>query len=441
MSPITIAFPNGFRLIYEKSTSDLPITSIYAFCKIGSVHESDGLRGASHVIEHMCFKGTKKLPKSKDIRLKYDKIGAYLNAFTEKDYTCFTIKCDSEYAQSCIEIVSDMMLHSKFTQSDYLKELPIVVEENNNNDNNQEHLASVDMNRLLFYGSPYEKPIDELAYHTKDTLQYSDVVSMYHKYYRPENIILSVVSDLSVDHFKRFLRRSGFTKNTLTERISVASCPMSVARPESGIQYNLREKKDMTNAIIIIGFRTCPRTSPDKYLLEFLNALLSEASGRLFGILRVKTSLIYNFSIETEYNPLGGKFIFFTRTDTNKLMRPGHAGLLPLLVDVICGLISNGITEEEFDMAKGNLKGKLLLQLENPLSQVQYNGEEVLFGNEHIIPYGEIYERFYKNITRGDVNAIIKKYFKPENMCVCLVSEKLPSLSQVKKEFARIAKA
>jgi predicted Zn-dependent peptidase len=87
------------------------------------------------------------------------------------------------------------------------------------------------------------------------------------------------------------------------------------------------------------------------------------------------------------------------------------------------------------------LKGKLLLQLENPLSQVQYNGEEVLFGNEHIIPYGEIYERFYKNITRGDVNAIIKKYFKPENMCVCLVSEKLPSLSQVKKEFARIAKA
>jgi len=310
MGPKTITFPNGFRLIYEKSTSSLPITSIYAFCKIGSVHESDGLRGASHIIEHMCFKGTKRIPKSKDIRLKYDKIGAYLNAFTEKDYTCFTIKCDSEYSQNCIEIVSDMMLHSKFSKSDYLSELPIVVEENNNNNNNQEHLASVDINRLLFQGTPYEQPIDELAYHTKDTLQYSDVISMYHQYYQPGNIILSIVSDLPIEHFKRFLRRSVFTKNLLSERVSVASCLIPAPRLEPGIQYNLREKKGITNAIVAIGFRTCERASPDKYILEFLNATLSRSSGRLFEILREKKSLIYNFSIETEYNPLGGKFMF-----------------------------------------------------------------------------------------------------------------------------------
>jgi hypothetical protein len=434
MGPKTITFPNGFRLIYEKSTISLPITSIYAFCKIGSVYESDGLRGASHIIEHMCFKGTKRIPQTKDIWSEYDKIGAYLNAFTEKNYTCFTIKCDSKYVQNSIEIVSDMMLHSKFTRSNYLSELPIVVEENNNNNNNQDHLTMVDMNRLMFQGTAYEYPIDELAYHTKGTLQYSDVVALYHKHYRPENIILSVVSDLPMEHFKRFLERSAFTKNIhllpLSEQLP---CPIYAKRAEPGVQYNLREKKGITNAIITIGFRTCPRSSPEKYILELLNAVLSQSSGRLFGILRVKKSLVYNFSIEPEYNELGGKFAFFSKTDTNKLMK-----LVSLFVDILHGLIRNGITEGEFNMAKGYVKGKILLELENQLAQVQYNGEEVLFGNENIVPYGEIYEQFYKNITRDDVNAVIKKYFKPENMCVCLVSEKLPSLEQVKKEFARI---
>jgi len=97
--------------------------------------------------------------------------------------------------------------------------------------------------------------------------------------------------------------------------------------------------------------------------------------------------------------------------------------LLPLLVHIIRGLIHNGITDAELEAAKGNLKGTFLLDLENPLSRVQYNGEEVLFGNENIIPYDEIYERFYKNITRDDVNDMIKKYFRHDNMCVCLVSE------------------
>ena len=245
---------------------------------------------------------------------------------------------------------------------------------------------------------------------------------------------MSIVSDLPIEHFKRFLRRSVFTKNLLSERVSVASCLIPAPRLEPGIQYNLREKKGITNAIVAIGFRTCERASPDKYILEFLNATLSQSSGRLFEILREKKSLIYNFSIETEYNPLGGKFMFFTRTDTNKLM-----DLLPLLVHIIRGLIHNGITDAELEAAKGNLKGTFLLDLENPLSRVQYNGEEVLFGNENIIPYDEIYERFYKNITRDDVNDMIKKYFRHDNMCVCLVSEKLPSQAQVKKEFSRIA--
>lgn len=96
MTITTHSFQNGFKLVHEKINNNLS-SSINVFCDVGSIYEPESLKGASHFIEHMCFKGTKKVPKAKDIYLTYDKIGAYLNAYTEKRYTCYTVKCDSDY--------------------------------------------------------------------------------------------------------------------------------------------------------------------------------------------------------------------------------------------------------------------------------------------------------------------------------------------------------
>ena len=79
-------YPNGFRFVYEKSANTLPITSIQLFCDVGSVYETENIRGASHFIEHMCFKGTEKKHTSKEIFIEYDKIGAYFNAYTSLFY-------------------------------------------------------------------------------------------------------------------------------------------------------------------------------------------------------------------------------------------------------------------------------------------------------------------------------------------------------------------
>ena len=107
----TYEFPNGFRVIYEKSKSSLPISSLFTFCDAGSVYETENLRGVSHFIEHMCFKGTKKIPKSKDIFMHYDKIGAEFSAFTVQRYTCYTVKCIDEKIDQSIQIVSDIIIY------------------------------------------------------------------------------------------------------------------------------------------------------------------------------------------------------------------------------------------------------------------------------------------------------------------------------------------
>ena len=95
----THVFPNGLKLIYEKSRSNIAITDIQVFCKVGSAMESDDIRGVSHLVEHMLFKGTKRRPLSKDISITYDKAGAYFNANTEKSYTSYIVKCRMKMCQ------------------------------------------------------------------------------------------------------------------------------------------------------------------------------------------------------------------------------------------------------------------------------------------------------------------------------------------------------
>ena len=112
VKPKTHVFPNEFRVIHEKPTNALKLTTINLFCDVGSVFEKDGIRGVSHFVEHMCFKGTTKIPNPQDIFLSYDKIGAYFNAFTEKRTTVYTIRCEDEYVENCISILACLLYTS-----------------------------------------------------------------------------------------------------------------------------------------------------------------------------------------------------------------------------------------------------------------------------------------------------------------------------------------
>ena len=140
MTVFTKEYHNGFKIIYEKSSIELPLTTIFIFCNIGSVHETENLKGAAHFIEHMCFKGTKKILHSKDIFFEYSKNGSYLNAYTNKRYTCYTIKCQDKYVKHSLEILSDMLINSTFNEKEFEKEEKVIVEENNNDNNDPESI-------------------------------------------------------------------------------------------------------------------------------------------------------------------------------------------------------------------------------------------------------------------------------------------------------------
>lgn len=111
---------------------------------------------------------------------------------------------------------------------------------------------------------------------------------------------------------------------------------------------------------------------------------------------------------------------------------------MQLIIAELKDLLKNGITQDELSMIKSNLKGSMILDIQNNDTSAFHNGLETLMGIETIVPYCNLYEKYYASITKNDVNDIIKKYIKKENMVVCLLGENVPSLQSVKTECEKI---
>ena len=426
------------RLIFEKPRSDIPITSIYVFCDIGSVHEPANMRGVAHFIEHMCFKGTKKIPNAKDVLNAYNKIGASFNAYTDKRLTCYSVKCQDEYVAHSLSILSDMMLHSTFPEREFQKEYKVVAEENIISENDSNTVLLHESEKIVYAGSAYGTPIDCSEYHKAVPLKYKDVVDFYNAHYIPSNMVVSVVSNLSLSAIKRMVAATDFMK----KRKSVLSHSNRTLQfgiqPQTEIQYKLIHKKGVSDIILFITFKTCSHSHSDKYPLNLLRRIIGgELSGRLFMLLREDNGLTYSSGADTEYLEHLGSFLIRAETDRTKILKnKKKKGVIPVIVEMIVDLIKDGVNQSELDIAKINMKNRLITHLEDNDTLAEYNGEHmILYGSPPTVLYKDQYDACYKNITREQIHDVIKRYFTPEYMSVCLLGEHLPTEASVKTMF------
>lgn len=432
-------FSNGFRLIYENPFSKVNITNIKVYCKLGSVNENtEDTHGVSHFIEHMCFKGTKKIPKPIDIFTKYDKIGAYFNATTDKEYTYYSVKCDDEYVCNCIYILSDMLMNSIFNETEYKKEEKVVIEENESSNDDPEDILDENINKLLYEGTSYARPVDTISYH-KNKLNHETVKEIYDLFYRPHQMAISIVSHLPFEKIIEMIETTYFinSKKKINEIPEKYKINKNISFQKE-IKYSFERKPGINVTHLCIGFCTA---FDDRYVLNLLNYILSgPMSAKLFMILREENGVTYSSDTDTNYYHIYGDFKIYASAMEEKILKNGKKkGVLPLLIDLINDLIKNGINQKEIDLAKGYLKGTMRLDLEDSDTLTFYNGEkQILDEKEQMIPYSELFEEKYKNITKKEIDNVIKKYLKKKNMNVCFVGEKLNNIEIIKKECEKL---
>ena len=427
MTVKTFTYPNGLRIIYEKTSPGLQTTHIQAFCDVGSIHEPENLKGAAHFIEHMCFKGTIGNPDFSKIYSVYDNIGAYINASTDKRYTKYSVICDTKHIESVLPTLADMMFNSVFNSSDFRREEKIVIEENTILARDPSEKLFDGADATLYNGTQYSRPIDSLDYH-KPLFKRDEVIQFYKMYYQPNRMVLSITSQLSFDTIRKFISKTNFTKTCSSTEYIYPDISTTIT-PSDGIQYKLI---NATGTFVSIGFRIL---TEDKWPFICLGAILSGTmSSRLWKILRDDGGISYNVNSDCTTYEQNGDFFIYVDSDSSKIINDGSKpGVLPLIITLLNDLIQHGITQSELDVAKGYLRGTLIRNSERGEIVSDYNGEQaILFPDKPIVPYSDIYRERVANIDKSAIRACIRKYFKKELMSVCITCDKSIQISAIK---------
>ena len=159
-------------------------------------------------------------------------------------------------------------------------------------------------------------------------------------------------------------------------------------------------------------------------------------SSRLFSLLREKNGLTYTSTVSVELYTTMGALIVYAETDTRRLIHDtgGKKGVLPTLFAILQDIVKNGVDASEMSLAKQYINGFINTGLDNGGYNCKSNGlAALMYPVEPICPVALTYDRFYKGVTRAQVNAAAKKYWTPNNMNICIAGGDLPNEATIRR--------
>lgn len=410
----THTFENGLKLVYQEKKG-ANISAINMFVDVGSQNESAELNGISHLIEHMMFKGTSKLPTAKDISKIFDRQGSYFNAYTYLDLTCYIVKCDSDYTDKCICTLCDMLLNSKFPKDEFEKEKNVIVDEIIRAQDNTEGYVNEKIYSILFKGSNLGNPIGGVPDVIKN-YDYTKSLAYYKYFYKPSNIVISICSNKNFNDIKKMVTNcelSTFDSPSQPQKY----LPQLIEPPFVGRRQGTIFRK-LEQTYMAISFKTVGKRHKDFYTLNLLQYILTGNMSSIFFInLREKNGLTYNVSVDLAAFDHTGAFTILTSVDDGKLINyvdknEIKPGALPIIFKLFSKILKDCISLEQMNIAKGFMKGSTSLESEDALNVCAYNGRNILFDlDDKNYTLYENFNKRYQHLTLVDINRVVKKYF------------------------------
>ncbi|MCO6006453.1 insulinase family protein [Actinoallomurus purpureus] len=387
--------PGGLRVV----TETVPTVRSVAFgiwAGVGSRDESIEDTGASHYLEHLLFKGTRKRT-ALEISSLMDAAGGEMNAFTAKEYTCYYARVLDSEMPLAIDVVSDMVTNSLIEPQDVDAERGVILEEIAMHDDDPTDAVHDEFSEALFGDTPLGRPIlgtvESISGIGRDR-----IARYYRDRYIPQNLVVSAAGNVDHDEVVRHVQAA--FEGVLGDRGQLPSTPRiggPGAVPSSGVRSIVRPTEQ---ANLILGTVGITRTDERRFALGVLNAALGGGmSSRLFQEIREKRGLAYSvYSYNSQYADTG---IFGV-----------YAGCLPAKVDEVleicreevASVAEHGITEEELERGKGQLRGSFVLGLEDTGSRMSRIGKSELV-YDSLLSVDDILARI-EAVTLDDVRAV-----------------------------------
>ncbi len=412
---------NGLRVILIPMPA-MESATVLVMAAAGSRYETPQNSGISHFLEHMAFKGTQRRPSAMDISSLIDGMGGEFNAFTGKETTGYYIKSAKNRIDTSLDLLSDMLLHSKFDPVEIEKEKGVIQEEINLYEDMPARKLG-DIYEQLLYG---DTPMGWDIAGNKEVIKAitrEDFVKYMGELYSASN--LTVVVAGGIDENETFAMVEKYF-GPMKQFETIKYPAVSDAQEKPAV---LIKQKQTEQIHIALGVRTVSIKSDKRYSLSVLSAILGGGmSSRLFHEVREKRGLAYYVRSSSDEYADVGSFVSTAGIDPKRV---------PEAVEVMVAeyaKIAQGqmeLADEELAKAKEFLKGHLVLDLEDSRSVAGFYAHQELL--EDIIENPNDVITQIDNVTREDIEAVGKEFFKEQTLNLALIGnfedrQKLESL-------------
>jgi predicted Zn-dependent peptidase len=377
---------------------------------VGSRDETPSLAGATHYLEHLLFKGTRRRD-ALTISAAIEAVGGDLNAFTSKEYTCYHARVLDTDLPLAIDVIVDMVTSSLIASADVEAERDVILEEIAMNEDDPSDAVQEAFAKQLHGDSPLGRPILGTVDSIRG-LSRTAIAGYYRRRYVAPNIVVTAAGNLTHNQVVRDVRTAFHRANALggdsAPTPTRRGVPRQLPRPGTTVLHRPTEQ-----ANLVLGMPGLPRTDPRRFAFGVLNAALGGGmSSRLFQEVREKRGLAYSvYSFTAQYADAGAFGVY--------------AGCLPQKIDEVldvcrtelAAVAADGITPTELARGIGQLKGAYVLGLEDTGQRMSRLGKSELAYGE-LLSVDEVLRRV-DAVTMEEVQEVARQLLAaPQTLAV-----------------------
>jgi predicted Zn-dependent peptidase len=357
---------NGLRV----TTSTMPHSRsvcLVILVGAGSCHESNEEAGISHFAEHLFFKGTQRRPTSKEITQDIEGVGGIINGSTDKEVTAFWCKVASSHFPIALDVLSDLLLNSRFDKKEIEQERRIIGEEINMNLDLPQQRVNTLIDELLWPDQPLGR--DVIGYkETVSSITRKQLLNYVTRRYMPNNTVLSIAGNI---HHGEAMDQI----EPLFNKWAAGELTTGYITNDNQTEARLRiESKDIEQAHLCLAVHGFSYSHPQRFTLDLLNTVLGGGmSSRLFTEIREHRGLAYDIYSSTDHFLNSGSLTIYAGVDPKKV----EIAVAAILEEL--SKIKQGTTASELTRAKELSKGRLHLRLEDSRNvALWYGSQEIL---------------------------------------------------------------
>lgn len=392
--------PNGIRLLHVPSAS--PISHACILINSGSRDEGEQESGLAHFIEHLVFKRTEKR-STNQILNRLESVGADLNAYTTKEYTCIHASFLNPYLDRTLELFNDIMFHSTFPEEELEKEKGVILDEIASYLDQPEEAIYDDFEDLVFAGHPLGRNILGTT-ESVSKLTRADIKAFMTKNYHTDKMVIAVLGNYSLNKLIK-------TGSKYYEAIPENPYKATRKAPEQTKVVDIISEKPISQAHVVLGRQAYDLHHPYKTGLLLLNNIIGGTGMSSILNLQIREKYGIAYTIETGYSPLSdtGIFTLYFGTDKEKLERART-----LIYKEFKKFRENPMTEVQLQRAKNKYIGQIALGEENRIGLIISMAKSLMDYNQ-IDSLETVFSKI-QAVSTGDMAEIAKEMLDENNL-------------------------